>query len=517
VEPPYGDGDLHAAPTAPVGTGWSQRPMTRPLTPKIVAAILTLGLVAPACAQEARHNPLAAPGRAPGEPAGGTPATTAAQPVVPDDLAQVTTALLDDIEAFWVETYPQLHGEEWQPLRGGYAPYGPDTRPLPCDTIFYGSIAENAFYCPGDDVVAWDEVNMMPPLAEGYGGLVVGAVLAHELGHAAQYRSGYEDETLWTEQQANCFGGAWVAWFVDHDGDDRPADLPVDGDTLDFTLAGLLTYADPVGTSASDPDAHGSGFDQVNAFQEGYAQGAERCAEYEDPNRRPAVTEIPFRTADQRATRGNRPTGELLPLLEQNLNLHYARLLDLQGESWEDVALRLVDPAADEVACDGDTLAGESLRLAGFYCEDEHTVVIGSDLVTEGAGDLQPLEEIGDFAVGTEVGRLYAQAAQVQAGSDGGTAEARRLADCLTGAWARQIFPTDDQASTPLQEASDEPGSDLVLAAGDLDETVTVLLTYGRALDEAGTTALERFGALRLGFQDGVDACQEQYGQLGGG
>ena len=486
--------------------------MSRFFTREPIVAIVTVGLVVTACAQEADDNPLVAAREGPDATIEETEATNGEQPTAPEDLAELTAASLADIEAFWVETYPQLYGSEWQPLQGGYAPYGPDTIPLPCDSLFYETIAENAFYCREPDLIAWDEVNLVPPLADGFGGLTVAAVLAHEFGHAAQERSGFEDESLWIEQQADCFAGAWTAWIAAGNSDS----FSVTGDDLDFVVAGFLAFGDPAGSSPTDPGAHGSGFDQVSAFQDGYSQGPERCVEYEDPSSRPGITEIPFLTRDQEASGGNRPTDELLTLAEQNLNLHHTLLFEELGESWDDVTLHVVDPATDEVECNGDTIGGDGLELASLYCQAERTVVLGRDLIDEGFGDLESLEEIGDFAIGAEIGRLYARAAQLQVGLDDENEQTSRLADCMTGYWAQQIFPTNENADTPLNQASDEDGSDLVLSAGDLDEAFMAFLTYGRALQETGATAFERLAALRLGLWGSIDDCQDQYGSLTG-
>ena len=481
--------------------------MSRLFTRKAVVAIAFLGIVAAACAQEADTNPLVL--------AGGDPDDIIDdQPTAPEDGTQLIDAALRDVETYWTEMYPEVYGGEWQTLQGGFVPYGPDTNPLPCEAGSYEEIAQNAFYCREPyDLIAWDEVNLVPPLAEDFGGFTVAAVFAHEFGHAVQGRSGFQDETLWMEQQADCFAGAWVAWIAEGNSDD----FAISEDTLDFTIAGFISFSDAAGSSAADPMAHGSGFDRVGAFQEGYANGAQGCLRYESPDERPDPTEIPFLTENEMATGGNLATDQLLPLVEDNLNVFYGLLFEELGASeWEDVTLQAVDPASDEVECGGDTISGEDLQYASLYCEDERTVVMSTDLIMEGYGDLESLEEIGDFAIGAEIGRLYARAAQLQLGVEGDDEQTSRLADCMTGYWSQQIFPMNENAETALGQASDEEGAELVLSAGDLDEAIMAFLTYGRALDEADTTAFERFAALRLGFDGSIDDCQEAYGSLGG-
>ena len=45
---------------------------------------------------------------------------------------QVVEAALADVDAFWSRTYEDLYGEPYQPISGGFWPYGPDTEQPPC-------------------------------------------------------------------------------------------------------------------------------------------------------------------------------------------------------------------------------------------------------------------------------------------------------------------------------------------------------------------------------------------------
>ena len=71
-----------------------------------------------------------------------------------------------------------------------------------------------AFYCAQGDFMAYDDgaQGVLAQLADTYGPSVVAVVLAHEFGHAIQARTGDLDRnvpTVYTEQQADCFSGAW--------------------------------------------------------------------------------------------------------------------------------------------------------------------------------------------------------------------------------------------------------------------------------------------------------------------
>ncbi len=94
--------------------------------------------------------------------------------------------------------------------------------------------------------------------------------LAHEWGHAIQDQAGVVGPTIAMEQQADCFAGAWVG----HVADGGAPLLHLRQDNLDTGLAGFLTFRDPPGSDPTADDAHGSAFDRVGAFQEGYDNGS---------------------------------------------------------------------------------------------------------------------------------------------------------------------------------------------------------------------------------------------------
>ncbi|MBN2624617.1 MAG: neutral zinc metallopeptidase, partial [Acidimicrobiales bacterium] len=311
------------------------------------------------------------------------------------------------------------------------------------------------------------------------------------------------DRTVDLELQADCFAGGWTAWVADGRATGfEPGDID-----LDKTVAGMLAIRDEPGTSPDDVYAHGSGFDRVSAFQDGFENGAGKCAEYadEDVDRRTAEIEDP----DVLASGGDwpledgplSPDGEgLLTKLERDLNSFYTRLFDELGTEFTPVGdLVLADPATDAIACGGDTLSGDELDYAALYCEDEHVVVL------DGEGLVESLNDLGDFAVASEVARLWAIAAQTQLGVVDGD-EAGLQADCLTGRWAAWTFPRTPEGGSDSDE--------LTMSAGDLDEGIMGFLAYGAGFGDDGRTVFERTAALRTGFFEGYGACEE-YGPLG--
>lgn len=491
-------------------------------------AVTALGLISGACAQEADQNPLA--GGQTGEDRGGSGDSEAdgSRPVPTDDLDALVAAAIDDVEAYWTETYPKTYDGPFEPLTGGYHPYGPDTETPSCGPapISYQDIAGNAFYCPAEDLIAWDAATLIPQINETYGALTVGIVFAHEFAHAIQVRADVRGRTIDLELQADCYAGAWTSYVADGGSDT----FEVTDRELDSSVAGMVAIRDLPGTTEDDPRAHGSGFDRIGAFQEGYESGPEHCAAYEGAPRR--TFDIPFSRNEQAPPRRGTlqpddatslpcpgdlddrvisgqydpDTGEasgcgLASFLEADLNVYYATLLEQLGKQWAPIDdLVLVDPGRDEISCGGETLSGDELRGAAVYCEDENVVVI------DRIGLTSDLYRIGDFAFGVEVARLWAIAAQAQLGLDGEDQGQSLQADCMTGLYARSISP---------EVPPGEPDSRLLeISPGDLDEGIQAFVALGDALaDEAGT-AFERTDALRTGVVEGLEGCERDYGEL---
>jgi predicted metalloprotease len=458
-----------------------------------LARLVAFGVAATviaSCAQRADQDPLTGGMIGPGSNGGPNPAPD------PDAVVQ---AALDDVTEYWERTYPEVYGGEFQPLSGGFHAYGPDTEMPPCGNPppAYADIADNAFYCPGDDLIAWDAATLIPEINRQFGGFTIGIVFAHEFGHAIQARAGVSGRTVDMELQADCFAGAWTANVVDGNSDR----FTIDEATLDASVGGMVAISDLPGTSENDPMAHGSGFDRIGAFQDGFENGAGRCAERGTEQQR--TVEMPFSEEDT-ASGGNMaledgpnaPDGVgLLSRIETDLNDFYGLLFDDLGATWTPVGdLVVANPGAGDVSCGGEALSGEALRGAALYCADENVVLIdGGQLVPE-------LYQIGDFAVAAEIARLWALAAQSALGVSGDSESASLQADCLTGVWAFARFPD-----------SGLPPSQLEMSPGDLDEGIMGFLAYDLADD--GGTVFERTDALRTGFQDGYRGCEE-YGPL---
>lgn len=435
---------------------------------------------------------------------------SAAEPRTPETPEAVANGAIEDVETFWEQNFPDVYGEAFQPPTNGYHPYDSGNPPPPCggQQPPYEMLAQNAFYCDLDDFIAWDEEGLLPWLEEDFGLFTIAIVLAHEFGHAIQERTGELDhsESVRVEMQADCFAGAWTGWINDGNGEH----FSIEVDQLEDAIAGLIAFRDPPGSSPDQIGAHGAGFDRVGAFQEGFEQGAERCAGYtNDP---PHVTQIPF-VGNDIQTGGDMPLEDiggdagLYRLAEAYLDFYYSKVFeDRLDTEWTPVdGLEIVDPGRDEITCNGETLSGESdLEYISAYCADENVAVI--DGATLGP---EMHDEVGDFAVAAEIARLWALAAQEQLGIDSTTKESRLQADCITGNWAAALWP-NEQDETSLGAHPDEEITPVRLSAGDLDEAVMGFLVYGQSRREAYGNVFERTAAFRDGFYDeGLDACDQ--------
>ncbi|HEY7626720.1 MAG TPA: neutral zinc metallopeptidase, partial [Ilumatobacteraceae bacterium] len=222
------------------------------------------------------------------------------------------TAAFSDIESFWAEQYPAVYGGDFPPLSGGiFAAYPDRTEPIPgCGTpeTTYADIEGNAFYCVDGDFMAYDDAELLPQLVSELGQSAVAVVLAHEFGHAVQARADeWNQPTILKEQQADCFAGSWSAHVARGESDViKFSDADIRGG-----LIAMIEVRDPVEFGGViDENSHGTGFDRVGAFQDGFLGGPQRCSTFFTEGRENQLISIPFDDTDPNA--GN------LPLVDPN-------------------------------------------------------------------------------------------------------------------------------------------------------------------------------------------------------
>ncbi len=270
---------------------------------------------------------------------------------------EFVAASLSDVQAFWRATYPEVYGEPFDELAGGIYAASRNRDDIPgCGQprTSYEEVAQFvAFYCTLGDFMVYDDGDrsLLGALAENFGPSIMGVVLAHEFGHAIQFRTGDVEQgypTISTEQQADCFAGAWVKWASS--GQSSTIEL-TDADIRGGLIA-MVTVRDPVGTSQEVEGAHGSAFDRVGAFQVGFNQGAQRCSEIlDDPL--PLVTNefVPF--SDDERNEGDLPygfeDGDIIPLVVTALNLFWTFAAGEEGIDFPELTLVPVT-STDEIS-----------------------------------------------------------------------------------------------------------------------------------------------------------------------
>ena len=398
------------------------------------------------------------------------------------------------IEDFWSEAYPRAYGDDYRSLAGGVHGHRPDNdEPLPSGCSFdgdYADVEENAFYCAEGDFIVYDDENLFPSFADEFGVAVIGVVMAHEWGHVIQ--SPLRNDILYSyrlttlELQADCFAGAWTA----HARDTGVGGRPITDRDITAALLGLVQLGDRPGDRPTDESAHGSAFDRVSAFQDGFLGGVEPCVDYE--RNEPIPLQFGF-TAEElsRPNPSDFPfDDEMFELLTGDLELFWSTVL---ADRWSspDVVLD-----AGESTCRDEIPSTLGVRV----CPTERRILVDIDVMRDVYEEMP-----GDFAVGYLLAVGFADLARTALDLELDGEDGHLLADCLAGAWSGDILPLNPEPIVPPSEA--EPR--VSLSPGDLDEAIRTMIAIGDVtvdLDERGSP-FEKVDAFRQGVFFGVDAC----------
>ncbi len=436
----------------------------------------------------------------PGEPAPAHPRTDVSDAEFPINLAGdsptdvIARNSLADVLDYWEATFPEVFGADFGELEGGFWSIDPDETDeadLPDSQCFDRDVEElaaNAFYCPPDDAIFFDRA-WMAELSADFGPFVIAEIMAHEMAHAVQGHADiFDADSIVVETQAECFAGGWSRWVVDGNAQHFSVREPA----LDPYLLGYLYFGDPTGSDPNDSSAHGSLFDQLSAFQEGFADGPRACVDNFNSER--LYTEEEF-SPEEEDNQGNLPYDESLDFTddtlaafwEQAFGSGYDEVAALDGEF---VAPELEAIEGDQPPCDGAT-ANAPLDLG--YCLADHTV-----RYDEGELLQEAHEEVGDFAIDTLLSIPYALAVREQMGLPTDDVDAINSAICLTGWYTRELY-NGAVVESPIQ-----------VSPGDVDEAAIVLMTYAtqtRVLPDLGLSGFELVDLFRRGFVGGGQAC----------
>ena len=416
-----------------------------------------------------------------------------------DDIDRIARNALADLNQYWTEQFGPTFSEDFTPLAGGYYSVDPgnlDPAQYPNGQIGCGeppdAVEDNAFYCgpsseyTNGDAIQYDRA-FLDELAfggggsEGYGRFIPALVMAHEFGHAVQGRVGYPFQaSIAIETQADCFAGrgppGWPTATPRTTASGRP--------NWTTSLRGYLLLRDPVGTGLNEGEAHGSYFDRVSAFQEGFDDGPTACRD--DFGRDRSYTQREFSDADL-ATGGNAPydmtVGDFAP---NGLSEFFQATFDQLGKEFTPPTLEPFDGEAPE--CDGDRPDTDLV-----YCAADDTVGFDEADLTQ---PLYQSESGGDYGVMTAIAIPYGLAVRDQLGLSTDDQEAIRSAVCLAGAFTAGVL----NGQSPV----------LSISPGDADESVSFLLEYSDdpdVLAESGLTGFQLVDVFRSGVFDGVPAC----------
>ncbi|MDQ4040092.1 MAG: hypothetical protein M3313_17520 [Actinomycetota bacterium] len=400
---------------------------------------------------------------------------------------------LADLNTFWEQQFPDVFGNEFPPLEGGYYSvdpdnFDPDDYPDDIDNDrcledLVDNVTGNAYYCLAGnegDVIVYDRT-LLEQLRNDYGPFLPAMVIAHEFGHAIQGREGVDsNRTIVSETQADCFAGAWTGWVAT----DAAQHFNIRAPELDDLIRGLVEFRDPVGEDPDGESSHGSYFDRTSAFQEGFDDGPPACRDNFDDSR--IFTQIEFQPNDQTGDADYETTFEIA---DSSLGTFWS---DVLGDAGVDFSI------PDLVGFDGDApdCDGQDVERDINYCPAENSVSYDEAELTEALH-----EDIGDYAVIMAVAIPYSLAVldALDRPIDDGSAISSAV--CLAG-WYSSTFADGD---IPF-----EPGNSSSISPGDIDEAVLFLVeqaTRREVLPETDLSGFQLVDFFRRGFVVGPDTC----------
>lgn len=399
-----------------------------------------------------------------------------------------TRDALADLQTFWTDQFPSVFGKQFTPLQGGYFSVDPNN----IDPATYPQgigcssdpkdVENNAFYCRAPNTAHSDSISydrtFLDELATKYGRFLPDLVMAHEFGHAVQTRVGGPNASIAVETQADCYAGAWAKWVADG----KASHTSLQQSELDQLLRGYLLLRDPIGTPSGADSAHGSGFDRVSAFQEGFDTGATDCRDDFGPRR--VFTQSQFTSDADFANQGNAAYSDLQDLMNTSFPEFWKQQFSATfGKSFTAPKLQ---PFSSKPPSD---CGNQDLDV--LYCSKGPLVGYDEPDLTKPAYD-----DIGDYAVVTAVAIPYGLDVRDQLGRSAHDSAAYRSSVCLAGWFSAAV--SAGQVST------------VQISPGDLDESVQFLLRYGQdakvlpGVDQSGFQLVDTF---RKGFLQGGSAC----------
>lgn len=427
-----------------------------------------------------------------GPRAGVAPTDLAVQGGTGAEIDQLAANAVADVQTYWQQTYPTLFNAPLTPV-DTLVSYDSNATSAPA-VVCGASTANliNAFYCPSEELIAWDRGQLLPAVKQQFTAVGIMTVLAHEYGHAIATQAAINPPgtaTIVGEQQADCFGGAFMRAVAEG----RAAHFTLNtSGGLNAALATTVAVRDKVGTAASSRDAHGSAFDRVSAFQFGFSDGPGRCVAMTSDEVGTRTTKIPSqfdRSGD---------TGDL-PVDERDTAAVVASLNE---------AFQANHVPAPTVSFTGSGACADAATTPPVsYCPASNTLAVNvAELAARAkaprsdAGSALSSEIKGDFRAYILLASRYTLSVQngLGAGLRGELVGLRSA--CYAGSYATATTST---------------ARSLHLSPGDLDEAVSGLLTDGLAASDVdgreAPSGFTRVQAFRTGVLDGSHVCATVY------
>lgn len=421
---------------------------------------------------------------------------------------QIAAASLTDQFDYYGDLFPAAFNQEFAPPKVLISYNSTETEGEICGTKTHDF--ENAFFDQECDTIAWDSGVMLQNELDTIGVLAPATTIAHELGHSVQYQLGLGDDTptLVTEQQADCYSGAYWRWVAD--GNSRyftfnqtegmrqlllsmfaSKDGPTPPDDADSGDATAAEDADPVVAEEPEDDEHGGGFDRTYATVLGYVSGAERCSTIDVSEIKARGQQFPFQGITVPYSNLD-ITAKVITGIAATANTYFA-----ETQPWY---------VAPKLATFSGTTAPECLGYAPTfpvgYCPTTNTVYYQLAELQQIGTPSDGWEDTmnGDFSAIVLVVARYAHAAQHANDAPVTGKRASLQALCYTGAWAQWMR---------------EPHGGYQLSPFDLDKAVYQILTSPLAGSDANgkqqSTTIERVQAFSVGVMDALPNCSKEY------
>lgn len=399
---------------------------------------------------------------------------------------------VDDIQTYWRDEFGKEFQGEFKPVGKllSWSAKSPRTDAVEfCKESTYHLV--NAAYCRLDNSIGWDRSVLLPTMEETFGKMAVVMVLAHEYGHAVQTMAkivGTKDPVIVKEQQADCFAGA----FMRHVAEGKAAHFTINtSDGLNSVLAATVAIRD---SNPDDPESvHGSAFERVTAVQVGFTDGPRACKgiDIDEINQRRGTLPTSFdgESGEYEITKNN--------LIE--LSKALAAILPIPEE-----------PTYDYSGAKVDCRSGVTTEPVS-YCAAKNLIATDiPGLAQRGTVNSDPDEPLPVKVTGDYNGYMvfisrYTLAVQRNHKQQLVGPKAGLRAACLSGVVTGKLAET----GRPVNQG------DIKLAAGDLDEAVSGLLSDGLAASDAeGKTVpsgFARVDAFRAGVLGGQNTCMARY------